>query len=271
MSAIASTILQGATSLIGAIGQGVSNKRNREESERQANQANAFNREQLQYQAERDYLADQRYDAETAYNKALQERIFNREDTAIQRKSADLKAAGLSKTLAAGAGASAGQAVHVGGITANNTTPRELARYTPNHGTGFSDSVNKMGEVLMNNLEAKNLATQVLQGQANIAYTNAQKNVAEAQASSINRDIAEKNYNWSYYRERQLPTGAGVDTWEKRGRALQNVLNEGFQLKDEDRKKLIEESKAIQKQKQLDTFKDADLKEKPNSTNLWNW
>jgi len=45
------------------------------------------------------------------YNRQLQERIFDREDNAVQRRAEDLEAAGLSKTLAAGGGANAGQAI----------------------------------------------------------------------------------------------------------------------------------------------------------------
>lgn len=45
------------------------------------------------------------------YDKQLQQTIFNREDTAAQRRASDLEAAGLSKTLAAGQGAGAGTAV----------------------------------------------------------------------------------------------------------------------------------------------------------------
>lgn len=47
------------------------------------------------------------------YEKELQKEIFAREDSAVQRRAADLEAAGLSKTLAAGGGAQAGPVVGV--------------------------------------------------------------------------------------------------------------------------------------------------------------
>lgn len=45
------------------------------------------------------------------YQKQLQQQLFQREDTAVQRRAADLQAAGLSQTLAAGGGAGAGPVV----------------------------------------------------------------------------------------------------------------------------------------------------------------
>ena len=47
------------------------------------------------------------------YQKQLQQTMFAREDNAVQRRAADLEAAGLSKTLAAGGAAQAGPVVAI--------------------------------------------------------------------------------------------------------------------------------------------------------------
>lgn len=59
-------------------------------------------------------IADRNYQLQVEnlnYQKDLQQQIFQREDTAQQRAAMDLQSAGLSKTLAAGSGAGAGQAI----------------------------------------------------------------------------------------------------------------------------------------------------------------
>ncbi|WGL31444.1 DNA pilot protein [Dipodfec virus UOA04_Rod_1057] len=60
---------------------------------------------------------------EFEYQKQLQQQIFEREDTAAQRKATDLAKAGLSKTLAAGGGAQAGAVVQTQAPTMDIPAP----------------------------------------------------------------------------------------------------------------------------------------------------
>lgn len=73
------------------------------------------------------------------YQKQLQQKIFDREDTAIQRKKADLIAAGFNPLLAAGgSGAGAGSIVPV-------ITPQQNPDLYPDGiGQGISQSINNM-------------------------------------------------------------------------------------------------------------------------------
>lgn len=91
---------QGAGSIISAIG-----------GWQTAHEANAISQQNLEFQQDAfaQNLASQKEQQQYARN--LQERLFSREDTSIQRRANDLRAAGLSPVLAAGQGARAGAVV----------------------------------------------------------------------------------------------------------------------------------------------------------------
>jgi len=93
------------------------------------------------------------------YEKNLQQTIFEREDNAVQRRAADLEAAGLSKTLAAGGGAGAGQAINV-------TTPQ-------------------MEQVKVNPMEAAIQMLQTSQTKAQTDLLRANKEKADQETAGI--------------------------------------------------------------------------------------
>lgn len=120
-----------------------------------------------------------------AYQQDIQRQLFAREDDAVQRRAADLTAAGMSPTLAAGQAAQAGPVV-------STTVPQR----------GPSPDI--AGQVM-----------NLMSAQAGISKTAQETNTSAAQSSKLHSDnlltqltTAEKAYNLDYYRKKGLPTNA---------------------------------------------------------------
>lgn len=98
------------------------------------------------------------------YQRELQREIFRREDTAVQRRVADLKAAGLSPMLAAGSAAGAGAAINVSAPQLNSNQ----------FASALSDAVKNAVSEYKASEEAKLMSTQREKNNSEVALTNAQ-------------------------------------------------------------------------------------------------
>ena len=86
------------------------------------------------------------------YQKDLQNKIFEREDTAVQRRRADLEAAGMNPNLAAGSAASAGAVVGTNAGSGGQTVQK--GNYMQNYGA-YLDA--KMAQEQIKKAEYENL------------------------------------------------------------------------------------------------------------------
>ena len=146
-------------------------------------------------------LQKEQYD----YQKNLQQIMFGREDNAVQRRVADLKAAGLSPTLAAGSAASSGPVV-------STQTPQkesDLSAYL---------TLANIGTMLANQQKA--------QTEADIARQSLAQAKIQTQASALSKELLGNqvelsNLDKKYYLDRGTsPVEVGQD-WQQR---LVNLL-----------------------------------------------
>lgn len=137
------------------------------------------------------------------YQKELQKTMFNREDTAVQRRVADLNAAGLSPTLAAGSAAQSGPAVSVG---------------TPQHGD-YAQQIQKALGVTAVSLDLK-------AKQAEIDRTHALTRLTEIQADRQKQGFEfETEMNPLKLAEKRMGNDLTFRTLDMRVTELQNKLS----------------------------------------------
>lgn len=171
------------------------------------------------------------------YQKNLQQIMFGREDNAVQRRVADLKAAGLSPTLAAGSAASSGPVV-------STQTPQkesDLSAYL---------AIAQIGTMLANQQKA--------QTEADIAKQSLAQSKIQTQASALSKELLGNqvelsNLDKKYYLDRGTsPVEVGQD-WQQR---LVNLLYpkiEDWMFGNEDEKKKGWISSILENSNSVDT------------------
>lgn len=111
------------------------------------------------------------------YQKQLQQQIFGREDTAVQRRVADLRAAGLSPTLAAGGAANSGALVNV-------KAPQKRAEYD----FGFiGQALQQMASIAQTKAQTKLLYAQANKAEQEAKYTSSLKDQSLINATLKNQ------------------------------------------------------------------------------------
>lgn len=197
-----------------------------------------------EYRSQRDAIADERYIEERDYNRALQQTIFDREDSSIQRAVQDAGAAGLSPLAVAGNGASSGAIV--GQSTANASRGGTISPASvPMFASNFAAAIKGWQDLQVNQ---QNADTQSNLANAQIAFNNASLNL---QQQKIGMDF-------------QLANAEMFNKYTLLAKELdlkQKGYDETVRQFDETQKRLADEFKEMQRQfdtthglNQLDTI-----------------
>ncbi|HIV98406.1 MAG TPA: hypothetical protein IAB12_01330 [Candidatus Ornithospirochaeta avicola] len=175
------------------------------------------------YELQKDNLEWQKY---------VQNQNWERADTAVQRRAADLQAAGLSKTLAAGSGAETGDVV-------STSAPQ----------SSIVDQLLKGMSLMKAMREADNVAAQTAQMEANTKYLQQQYATSQSQEALNYANAAMMDQRTEYYGVSTEYTRELVEQAEKRTEQI---------LKDME---YTDEQIATQKEKYREAVANADMAE----------
>lgn len=136
------------------------------------------------------------------YQQDLQQVMFQREDTAAQRRAADLRAAGLSPTLAAGSAASAGPVV---------PTQAPQMGPIPDLSQGIAIALGLMQQkaqiaVSESQYELNQMQKEKIKNDVDKIQSDIIKNQADIYRTNI--EALQKNYDLGWYQKAGLPTNA---------------------------------------------------------------
>lgn len=181
-------IIAGASSLLGGVGNSIISYKN--------------NQDNLAFQSEAN-----------AKNEALMRESWAREDNAVQRRVADLEAAGLSKTLAAGSAASSSGPIQVKPLESKSL---DISGIVPSVVRAIQDSQEyAKGDEELKLLENQNVQVET---QNNILHNEFAMSAIRVQQSRIKKNMLEiayddykKDHNWDRFIKRasQITSLAG--------------------------------------------------------------
>lgn len=150
-----------------------------------------------------------------SYDRQMQQTMMDREDNAVQRRVADLKASGLSPVLAAGSSAGAGAAYKSEAPQVNSNAGQYLSKQGRAISEGFN-SFNAMSSVV-----DRMLAT--MQQEENISKTRVEQDLLRANMANINAN--------TLYTNNRLPLPA---------QELENLIAQHSKLTAEQKQLLVD-------------------------------
>ena len=186
----------GIFEMAGSIGSSLINKKAQDET-------NEMNHDQwleeMAYKRERDSIEDSRYEDEISYQRALQERLFEREDTQLERQAQQLSNLGINPL-----------SQNLNGLPSASLTPQgsnshatgETPSYRAQAFTGFNLGIAPSMEFLnaIDNIQTNGVQRDLLRSQENfqrlqnMAYANSHGITLDSSGNpiSINPDVSEQ-------------------------------------------------------------------------------